>query len=125
MGVYKRGDIFWIDYYSHGQRVREAVSGSRRDAEAALRDRRTDIDRGVFHRIAKKERITFEEAIAEYKIEKADKRSLKRDDTSFKHLSPYSASGIWIKSRRRISKHTSGTEERAFPARQSIGNWPF
>ena len=88
MGVYKRGDIFWIDYYDHGQRIREAVSGSRRDAEAALRDRRTDIDRGVFHRIAKKERITFEDMIEKYKAEKADKRSLKRDELSFKYLLP-------------------------------------
>ena len=88
MSVYKRGGVFWIDYYCEGKRVREPVGGSRRDAEAVLAEQRTDIRRGVFHRIAKKERLTFEEMVDKYKVEKADKRSLTRDKASFKNLLP-------------------------------------
>ena len=88
MGVYKRGGVFWIDYYHEGKRVREAVGGSRRDAEAALEARRTDVRRGAFRRVSKKERITFEEMVEIYRAEKADKRSLSRDEASFKNILP-------------------------------------
>lgn len=87
MSVYKRGSRWWICYYHNGQQIREGVSGSRREAEAALEARKTDIRRGQFRHIPKRELVTFSAAIAEYKLEKAGKRSLRRDETSFRRLS--------------------------------------
>ena len=86
MSVYKRGHVWWICFYADGRQVREGVSGSRREAEAALDARKTDIRRGEFRHIPKRERVTFDEAVKEYKVEKVGKRSLRRDEASFKKL---------------------------------------
>ncbi len=88
MSVYKRRDVWWIDYYFNGERIREAVGGNRREAEAALEARKTDIRRGEYHHIAKRERIMFEDMVAEYRAEKAGKRSLRQDEIILKKLLP-------------------------------------
>lgn len=44
MSVYKKNDIWYIDYYHNGKRVRESVGpGRQRDAEAALAKRKVQI----------------------------------------------------------------------------------
>jgi integrase len=86
MSVYKRGHVYWISYYFNGQQVREGVSGSRREAEAALETRKTDIRRGQFRHIPKRERLMFDGAAKEYRAAKAGKRSLRRDETSLRRL---------------------------------------
>ena len=48
MGIYQRGQIWWIDYYYKGRRLREPVSASRQEAAAALKSRRGDIVKGRF-----------------------------------------------------------------------------
>jgi len=88
MSVYKRGSKWWICYYWNGQQIREGVSGSKREAEKALEARNTDIRRGEFRHIPKRERVTFSEAVQEYKIEKAEKRSLRCDESNFRKLEP-------------------------------------
>lgn len=86
MSVYKRGSVWWISFYVNGQQVREGVSSNRREAEAALEARKTDIRRGEFRHIPKKERVMFDQAVEEYKVEKAEKRSLRLDVSNFKVL---------------------------------------
>lgn len=88
MSVYKRGSVYWICYYWNGQQIREGVSGSRREAEAALAARKTDIRRGEFRHVARKERLTFAAAVDLFKARKAAKRSLRRDETSLRSLCP-------------------------------------
>lgn len=89
MSVYKRGSVWWISYYHNGKQIREGVSGSRREAERALEARKTDIRRGEFRHIPKRERATFEEAVRDYMIEKAEKRSIRCDESNFRKLRPF------------------------------------
>ena len=77
---------FQLDYYVNGKRIREVIRGTRRDAKDRDARIRSEILDGKYHRVGRRERITFEEAIAEYKVEKADKRSMRRDNISFKNL---------------------------------------
>lgn len=88
MSVYKRGSKWWIAYYWNGQQIREGVSSSRREAERALSLRRAEILQGRFHYVPKRERVTFEEAVREYLVDKADKRSLRCDESNFRQLRP-------------------------------------
>ena len=88
MSVYKRGNVWWISYYYNGERIREGISGNRREAEAAHEARKTDVRRGEYRHIAKRERVTFEDMVAEYKAEKAGKRSLRQDEIILKKLLP-------------------------------------
>ena len=50
MGIYKRGNVYWIDYYDpNRKRVQESSqSSSRRDAEGFLALRKSEILRGVY-----------------------------------------------------------------------------
>ncbi len=88
MSVYKRGNVYWICYYWNGRQVREGVSRSRREAEAALAARKTDIRRGEFRHVPRRDRLNFSEAVWLFKAEKGAKRSLGRDDTSLRNLRP-------------------------------------
>jgi integrase len=87
-GIYLRGRIWWIRYSYQGQLIRHAVGPDRRLAEQALQAIRGDIVRGSFKLRRIEERRTFEEMVKEYLDEKAAKRSLGRDITSFGNLSP-------------------------------------
>jgi len=44
--VYKRGDIFYIDYYCKGRRFREPVSGDKRHAELTLQQKLLQVAEG-------------------------------------------------------------------------------
>src|ERR1700722_16317957 len=86
MGIYKRGRVYWIDFYdSDGKRVQESSqSSSRRDAEALFTLRKSDILRGVYKTPIK---ITFGEFGDRYmEHAKANKRSWLRDEQMLKHL---------------------------------------
>jgi integrase len=48
LAIYRRGRIWWIDYYFRGKRIREPVSESRQEAVVALKARKGDIVRGKF-----------------------------------------------------------------------------
>ena len=87
-GLYKRGRIWWIRYSYQGQLIRQSVGPDRRLAEQALQAVRGDIVRGSFKLRRIEERRTFDEMVKEYLEEKAAKRSLGRDITSFGNLSP-------------------------------------
>ena len=92
MGVFKRGNKYWIDFYdSNRSRVQESShSSSKRDAEALLALRRSEILRGIYKRPAK---ITFGELGTRYmEYAKGNKRSWLRDQQMLKHLAGFCGS---------------------------------
>ena len=89
MGVYKVGNIWYIDYYADGRRIREAVGEKKSEARAALEARKGEIRTGKFH-LKNEKRILFEKFADEYiKYAKANKRSWERDNVILKHLKPF------------------------------------
>jgi integrase len=86
VGIFKRGNKYWIDFYDlNRSRVQESSrSSNKRDAEALLALRRSEILRGVYKRPAK---ITFGELGTRYmEYAKGNKRSWLRDQQMLKHL---------------------------------------
>ena len=89
MGVYKVGNIWYIDYYVDGKRIREVVGPIKTEAKAALEARKGEIRTGKFH-LKEEKRILFEKFAGEYiEYAKANKRSWMRDEISLKHLIPH------------------------------------
>ena len=89
MGVFKRGNKYWIDFYdSNRSRVQESShSSSKRDAEALLALRKSEILRGIYKRPAK---ITLGELGTRYmEYATGNKRSWLRDQQMLKHLTNF------------------------------------
>jgi integrase len=93
MGIYnvknKEGkEVYYIDYYADGQRVREVI-GSKTAAKNALAVRQADILRGEF-KFKKDKKIRFADFAKEYlEYSKVNKRSWQRDESSLKRLLPH------------------------------------
>lgn len=86
MGIYRRGRVWWIDYYDKDrERVQESShSSNKRDAEALFAVRKSEVLRGVYKRPV---RITLEEFSERYmEHAKANKRSWLRDQQMLEHL---------------------------------------
>ena len=86
MGVYRRGGVWWIDYYDQNrERVQESSqSSNKRDAEALFALRRSEIVRGIYKRPVK---ISFDEFGKRYmEHAKANKRSWLRDEQMYRNL---------------------------------------
>lgn len=84
MGVYKVGNIWYIDYYCEGRRIREAVSERKMDARDALEARKGEIKTGKFH-LKREKRVLFENFAEEYmEYARANKRSWLRDEIALK-----------------------------------------
>jgi len=83
MGVTKRGDIWYIDYYADGRRYREAIGSNRKVAERALAKRRVEIAEGRFLDVKEQSATTFDE-IAELFLtySRSNKLSWERDERS-------------------------------------------
>lgn len=93
MGVYKRGERWWLDYYlPNGQRVREPITIKgidpsridRRLALEALAIRKGEVAGGKFDLARTKKQVSFDKLVSVF-IEnhsKTNKRSWKRDVTS-------------------------------------------
>ena len=89
MGVYRRGEIWWIDYYDQNrERVQESSqSPCKRDAEAILALRKSELIRGVLKRPVK---IAFREFGERYmEHAKANKRSWLRDEQMYRNLKEF------------------------------------
>jgi integrase len=86
MGIYKRGKVYWIDYYDpNRKRVQESSqSSSRRDAEDLITLRKSEILRGVYKQPIKITLGEFGERYMEHA--KANKRSWLRDEQMLNHL---------------------------------------
>jgi integrase len=66
MGVYKRGDTYYISYFVNGKRKREAVGKVKRNAEAVLENKRVAIRAGRY-RDKEYPKITMEELCKRFK----------------------------------------------------------
>ena len=89
--LYRRGDVWWVQYYHHGQRIREsAQSAVRADAARLLRRRLGEIGTGRFVG-PDGERVTFEQlaAMIEDDYRANGRKSLRRALLSVKHLREY------------------------------------
>lgn len=89
MGIYKRGNVYWIDFYDQPRnRVQESShSSNRRDAENLLALRKSEILRGVYKQPVK---MTFGEFGERYMVHaKTNKRSWLRDQQMLGHLYDY------------------------------------
>jgi len=86
MGIYKRGKVYWIDFYDpNRKRVQESSqSTSRQDAEDLLTLRKSEILRGVYKQPVKMTFGEFGERYMEHA--KTNKRSWLRDQQMLKHL---------------------------------------
>lgn len=86
MGIYKRGRVWWVDYFDQNrERTQESShSTNKRDAESLLNIRKSEILRGVFRRPVK---IAFGEFGKRYmEHAKVNKRSWLRDEQMLGHL---------------------------------------
>jgi len=82
MGVRKRGKNYCIDFYVNGQRVREMIGPSKKQAEQVLIQRQAEILAGKY-KLPQESKMTFAEAAERYlDWSKGHKRSYK-DDRSF------------------------------------------
>jgi len=87
MGLYKKGESWFIDYYSNGSRKRESVGPSKKFAEQVLAKRKTQIKEGQYFEIKKDKTIMIEEIVADFlEYSKNNKRSYSRDVCSIKQL---------------------------------------
>src|SRR5207245_2597391 len=89
VGVYRRGAVWWIDYYDQNrERVQESSqSSNKRDAEALFALRKSEIVRSVFRRPVK---ITFDKFGDRYmEHAKANKRSWLRDEQMYRKLKEF------------------------------------
>ena len=89
MGIYRRGKVWWIDYYDQNRmRVQESsYSSDRRIARDLLSVRESEVLRGVFKRPVKISFGDFSQKYMEYA--KTNKRSWLRDEQMLKHLQGY------------------------------------
>jgi len=89
VGIYRRGRIWWIDFYDQNRnRIQESSHSSRkRDAEALLNLRKAEVLRGVFRRPVRITLGEFGERYLEYA--RANKRSWQRDQQMLERLKEF------------------------------------
>jgi hypothetical protein len=66
MGVYKRGDVWYIDFYVGGKRMKEAVGPKKKEAEAALGKILGLIREGRYFDAKKIKPITFDDMATKF-----------------------------------------------------------
>lgn len=89
MGIYKRGRVWWLDYFdqNHERMQESSHSTNRRDAESLLNVRKSEVLRGIFRRPV---RINFGEFGERYmEHAKVNKRSWLRDEQMLRHLQKF------------------------------------
>jgi len=88
--VYRRGKIWYIDFFADGRRIREAAGENKRFAETALSKRLTEVAEGSFLNIKKDEKIKFEVFAQEYlEVHAKNKRSYHSDVDRIKTLNRF------------------------------------
>ena len=89
MGIYQRGQKYYIDYRFQGRRIRECAGFDRDMAEKALVARKGEIVQERFQ-LAKMKHIRFDIFAKQYMdCAKTDKRSWERDERLLKKLTPF------------------------------------
>ena len=87
MSIFKKGEIWYIDYYVEGRRKREAVGPNRKMAGSVLAKRKVQVTEKRFLEIQRRPNVTFEQ-LGEHYLEyaKTNKRSWRRDERSIRVL---------------------------------------
>ena len=90
MALYKRGNIWWFDFYYKGCRYREGVGRNRKEAEFVLAKRRAEVRENRFFDVKKESREKFDDMAKEYlRYSEVNKKSFERDGRSIKKLSTH------------------------------------
>src|SRR5580658_9276418 len=88
MAIYRRGRIYWTDFYAGGKRIQESTgTANRREAEKHLALRISEVERGAFVRPSKISLKEFGERYMEHA--RTHKRSLISDEQMLGHLHGY------------------------------------
>ena len=85
MGVYKRKNIYYIDYHFRGKRIRERIGTNRKLAELTLSKIKVEIAENKYLDKRKQKKIKFED-FAETFLEDYSKNNKKSWKTDFYHL---------------------------------------
>ncbi len=93
MGVYKKSRNWYIDFYANGQRKREMVGPSKKEAELVLGKRKAEVRENRYFDVKKEKKIKFEVFAEEYlgysKTNKSE-RTYEKDITSIRvNLVPF------------------------------------
>lgn len=90
MGVYKRGNNYYIDYYANGERIREKVGPIKKIADAKLKKREVEVIEGKHLDIRKASKVTFNKLANDFLQihSRVNKKPLshKRDEGLIKNL---------------------------------------
>ena len=92
MGIYKRGDIYWISYSYQGEQYRESTgTDNKQFAKDVLAKRQVEMREQRFFDVKKGAKVGFEELADDFLEFYRDRRrkSLERAETSVKHLQAY------------------------------------
>ena len=91
MGIFKKGNNWFIDYYVNGRRKRESVGPSKELAQIVLKKRKVQIAENKFLDVRKQKRIHFRDMARLYleSYSKPNKRSWDRDELSIKNLNAF------------------------------------
>ncbi len=96
MALYRRGRVWYADFYVHGRRVQESTgTASRREAEKFYALRLSEVQRGEYAKPAKITLSNFGKQYLEYA--KANKRSWLRDQQIMGHLDPFFGKSLLTK----------------------------
>jgi len=66
VGIFRKNDSWWIDYYANGRRYREKIGDSKTLAENVLRKRKLEIAENKFLDVKRDKKIKFEDFADEY-----------------------------------------------------------
>jgi len=90
MGIFKKGENYYIDYYVNGKRKREMIGPNKMLAKKALDARRGEVVRQKYKLPDKKKKFLFEEFAEIYlNYVKGYKKSARSDLTSIRNMMPF------------------------------------
>lgn len=90
MGIYKKKNDYYIDYYANGRRIREKIGSSKPLAENVLRKRKLQIAENKFLDIKKQYKIKFKDFSEEYlRVHSASHKSYRGDFDNIKTLKKF------------------------------------
>ena len=90
MGVFKKANNWYIDYYAEGRRKREKIGPSKKQAVIVLDKRRVQIAENKFLDVKKNEMVLFKDMASLYleAYSKPNKKSYRRDISCVNNLNP-------------------------------------
>ena len=86
-GLRRRGDVYFVDFYSNSRRIRKVVGKNKKMAEAILHKYKAEVVEGKFLDIDKTEKIRFADFAAEYlKVHSSNNKSYYKDELNVEML---------------------------------------